>query len=136
MGDPTGTKDVDFVLLPRMSTLESKSLPRMAPPLIESQYMQIYPIILCKHPPAEIADAATYSMRGVYRIKRNLYCFGTIKAPLNGVRRPQSIIPLILDALCEHLLGIPGLYYYEMVDFMRTHFQFYVISIKCVIKYD
>jgi hypothetical protein len=135
-GDPTGTKDVDFVLLPRTSTLESKSLPRMALLLTESQHTQIHPIILRKHPPAEIADAATCSMRGVYRIKRNLRCFGTTKAPSNGVGRPRSIIPPILDALCEHLLGIPGLYHYEMVDFVRTYFQFHVISIKCVIKYD
>jgi len=136
ISDPTGTKDVDFILLPRPSTLENKSLPRMALPLTESQHTQIHPIILRKHPPTEIADAATYSIRSVYRIKRNLRYFGTTKAPSNSVRRPRSIIPPILDTLCEHLLRIPGLYHHKMVDFMRTHFQFHVISIKCVIKYD
>ena len=82
----------------------------MAPPLAKSQHKQIYAIILCKRPPAEIADAATYSTRGVFRIQRKLCYFSSTKAPSNGVGRPRSIIPLMLDTLCKHLLEKPKLY--------------------------
>jgi|SRR5450432_1021916 len=94
-----------------------KSLPRMAPPLAESQHAQINAMILRERPLAEIADAATCSIRGVYRIKRKLRRSSTTKAPSNSVGRPRSITPPILDALCEHLLENPGLYYDEMVEF-------------------
>jgi hypothetical protein len=71
---------------------------------------------------AEIADGAGCSTRAIYRINKNLRCFGSTKAPSNGVGRPRSITPLMLDALCEHLLKNPGLYQHEMADFLWNHF--------------
>jgi hypothetical protein len=56
-------------------------------------------------------------IRAIYRLKKNLRCFGSTKAPPNGVGRPRSITPPMLDALCKHLLDKPWLYQDEMVDF-------------------
>jgi hypothetical protein len=116
--------------------LKSRSLPRMAPPLAKSQHEQIQAMILRKRPPAEIADAASCSKRGVFRIKRKLRCFGTTKAPSNGVGRPRSITPEMLDALCKHLLDKPDLYHHEMVDFVWNRFQVHVTvsSIRRALK--
>ena len=94
-------------------------------------------MILRKRPPAEIADAATCSTRGVYRIKRRLRIFGTTKAPSNSAGRPRSVTPPMLDALCEHLLDNPGLYHHEMVDFVWDKFRVLVTvsSIKRALNY-
>jgi hypothetical protein len=94
----------------------------MAPNLAESQHVQICDMILSERPTAEIADVAGCSTRAIYRINKNLCCFGFTKAPSNSVGRPRSITPPILDALCEYLLKKPRLYQYEMVDFVWVHF--------------
>jgi hypothetical protein len=88
----------------------------MAPPLAESQHAQIRAMTLRKRPPAKIADAATCSERGVYRIQKKLRCFDSTKAPSNSVGRPRSITPEVLDALYEHLIDNPELYQHEIVD--------------------
>jgi transposase len=111
-------------------SLESKSLPRIAPKLAASQHVQIHDIIRCRRPTAEIADVAHC---GIYRIKRNIRCFGSTKAPSNSVGRPRSITPEILDTLCEHLPEKPDLYHHEMVDFVWSHFQVY-ITISSIIR--
>jgi len=36
----------------------------------------------------EIADVAGCSLRAIFRIKKNLRCFGSTKAPPNGVGQP------------------------------------------------
>jgi transposase len=96
----------------------------MAPNLAESQHAVISDMSRSKLFKAnEIAEVASCNPRSIYRINKNLRCFGSTKAPLNGVGRPRSITPPILDALCEHLLEKPGLYQDEMVDFLRIHFQ-------------
>jgi transposase len=79
-------------------------------------------MILSNCPAAEIADDVGCSERAVYRIKKKLRCFGSTKAPSNGVGRPRSITTPILDALCEHLLEKPELYQHEMVDWVWNHF--------------
>jgi hypothetical protein len=91
--------------------LESYSLPRMAPNLAESQHALIKDMSHSKQFKAEeIADVARCSPRAIYRIKKNHCCFGSTKALSNGVGRPRSITPLMLDALCKHLLDKPWLY--------------------------
>jgi len=60
----------------------------MAPNLAESQHAQIRDMILSERPTAEIADVAGCSMRAIYRINKNLRCFGSTKAPSNGVGQP------------------------------------------------
>jgi transposase len=83
-------------------------------------------MILRKRPPAEIADAASCSIRGVYRIKRKRRRSSTTDTPSKRVGRPRSITPPVLDALCEHLLENPGLYHHEMVEFVWSRFQVHV----------
>jgi transposase len=100
----------------------------MAPILAESQHAQIHDMILSERPTAEIADAVGCSPRAIYRIKKNLRCFGSTKAPPNGVGRPRSITPPMLDALCKHLVVKPWLYLDQMVDFLWIHFQVYVTT--------
>jgi transposase len=63
------------------------------------------------------------SPRGVRRIKQNLHFYGKTKAPSNGVGRPRSVTPPMLDALCEHLLEKPGLYLDEMELFLWDEFE-------------
>lgn len=106
--------------------LEHSSLPRMAPNLAESQHAQIRDMILSSRPPAEIADVVGCSERSVFAIQSNLRHFGSTKAPSNSVGRPRSIIPLILDALCEYLLEKPDLYRDEMVLFVLDEFNTHV----------
>jgi hypothetical protein len=98
----------------------------MAPNLAESQHAMIGDMshsMLFKA--NEIADVAGCSPRAIFRIKKNLRCFGSIKALPNGVGGPRSITPPMLDALCKHLLDKPWLYQDEMVDFLWTHFAKY-----------
>ena len=104
-------------------SLKVHSLPRMAPNLAESQHAQIRDMLLSNCPPAEIADAVGCSKRSVFAIKSNLRSFGSTKAPSNGVGRPRSITPPMLDALCEYLLEKPGLYRDEMVLFLLDEFK-------------
>jgi transposase len=78
-------------------------------------------------PPTEIANVIGCSKRTVYAIQSNLHYFGSIKAPLNGVGRPRSITPPILDALYKYLLEKPDLYRDEIVLFVLDEFNAHVI---------
>ena len=104
-------------------SLKVNSLPRMAPNLAESQHAQIRDMLLSDRPPAEIANVVGCSKRSVFAIKSNLRSFGSTKAPSNGIGRPRSITPPMLDALCEHLLEKPSLYRDEMVLFLLDEFK-------------
>jgi hypothetical protein len=67
---------------------------------------------------AQIADAAECSARSVTTIRSNLRQFGDTRAPSIRAGRPRSITPLMLEALCDHLLEKPGLYLDEMALFL------------------
>jgi transposase len=99
----------------------------MAPNLAESQHAQIRDMILSNRPTAEIADVTGCSERSVFAIQSNLRYLGSTKAPSNGVGRPRSITPPMLDALCEYLLEKPDLYRDEMVLFVLDEFNTHVI---------
>jgi transposase len=98
----------------------------MAPNLADSQHVQIYDMTLSNCPPAEIAKDVGCSERAVYAIQSNLRHFGSTKAPSNGVGRPRSVTPPMLDALCEYLLEKPDLYRDEMVLFVLDEFNTHV----------
>lgn len=85
--------------------------------------MQIHDITLSNCPPAKIADVVGCSERFVFAIQSNLRHFGSTKAPSNGVGRPRSITPPMLDALCEYLLEKPNLYRDEIVLFLLDEFN-------------
>lgn len=95
----------------------------MAPNLAQSQHEQIRDMILSKSlTTAQMAEVAGCSDRSIRAIRSNLRCFGTTKAPRNGVGRPRTITPPMLQALCEHLLEKPELYQDEMVVFLWDEF--------------
>jgi hypothetical protein len=77
----------------------------MAPNLAASQHELIRDMILSNVlTTAQMADVAGCSDRSIRHIRSNLECFGTTRAPFNGVGRPRSITPPMLRALCEHLI--------------------------------
>lgn len=96
----------------------------MAPNLAASQHDLIRDMILSNSlTTAQMADAAGCSERSVRHIRSNLRCFGTTRAPFNGVGRPRSITPQMLRALCEHLIEKPELYQEEMAVFLWDEFE-------------
>jgi hypothetical protein len=96
----------------------------MAPNLAASDHALIRDMILCSSlTTAQRANAAHCSDRSVRHIRSNLRCFGTTRAPFNGVGRPRSITPPMLRALCEHLIEKPGLFQDEMAIFLWDEFE-------------
>src|SRR2546429_8662725 len=53
-----------------------------------------------------------------------------LKPPSNGVGRPRSVTPPMLDALCEHLLEKPNLYQDEMAIFLWDEFEVLVTTLS------
>lgn len=70
-----------------------------------------------------MADVAECSERTIKNIRRNLRLFGTVHAPPTRTGRMRSITPLMVNALCDHLLEKPGLYLDEMAVFLWDEFQ-------------
>jgi len=62
------------------------------------------------------------------RIRSNLRSFGATKALSNGVGRPRSITPPILDTLREYLLENPELYLDKMAVFLWDEFEVLVTT--------
>jgi hypothetical protein len=83
----------------------------MALNLAASQHHLIRDMILDRTlTTTQIATNAGCSERSIKAIKSNLAHFNSTRAPANGVGRRRSITPLMLGALCEHLLEKPGVY--------------------------
>jgi hypothetical protein len=95
----------------------------MAPNLALSQHKQIRDMIISKFANAAIARTVRCSTRSVQTIRSNLRCFGTTKAPPNGVGRRRTITPPILNALLEQLIQKPELYQDEMAVFLYNEFE-------------
>lgn len=70
-----------------------------------------------------MAEAAGCSKRSIITISANLRMFGDVRAPLIPGGRPPVITPLILEALCDHLLEKPDLYLDEMAEFLYDEFD-------------
>src|SRR3954454_23336223 len=71
----------------------------------------------------QIAEDVECSERSVKGIRSNIRYYGATRAPPNGGGRPRSMTPLMIEALCEHLLEKPGLYLEEMVIFLWDEFD-------------
>jgi hypothetical protein len=69
----------------------------MAPNLALSQHEQIRDMIISKFANATIARTVRCSTRSVQTMRSNLRCFGTTKAPPNGVGRRRTITPPMLS---------------------------------------
>lgn len=100
----------------------------MAPNLALSQHEQIRDMIFSKCTNATIARTACCSTRSVRKIRSNLRCFGTTKAPPNGVGRRRTITPPMLSALLEQLIEKPELYQDEMAIFLYDEFDVVVTT--------
>lgn len=72
---------------------------------------------------AQIAEAAHCTSRSVSTIRSNLRCFGSARAPANGIGRRRTITPPMVEALRERLLEKPDLYQDEMVVFLWDEFR-------------
>jgi transposase len=96
----------------------------MAPNLAASQHAMIHDMLLDGSLKAvQIAAAAGCSDRAIRRIRFNVRCFGTTKAPPNGVGRRRRITPVMLEALRERLIEKPGMYLDEMIVFLWDDFR-------------
>lgn len=73
-----------------------------------------------------MAYAADCSKQSIVRIRSNLKVFGNVRAPRNGIGRPRSITPPMLEALREHLTEKPTLYQDEIALFLWGEFGKYM----------
>ncbi|KAJ5640336.1 uncharacterized protein N7484_008198 [Penicillium longicatenatum] len=73
-----------------------------------------------------MAEAAECSERSIINLRNNLHQFGNIRAPPTRVGRRRSITPLMLEAICDHLLEESGLYVDEMALFLWDGFHIQV----------
>jgi transposase len=100
----------------------------MAPNLVLSQHEQIRDMTISKFTNATIARTVRCSTCSVQNIRSNLRCFGTTKAPLNGVGRRRTITPPMLSTLLEQLIEKPELYQDEIVIFLYDKFDVLVTT--------
>jgi hypothetical protein len=59
----------------------------------------------------------------VRRIRANMRCYGSTKAPPNGVGRRRTLSPPMLTALLDRLAVKPNMYRDEMVEFLEKEFE-------------
>jgi transposase len=95
----------------------------MAPHLSPSKIQLICDMASCGMSISKTADAAECSKQAVKYIRSNLRVFGSPRAPLAQGGRARLITPVMLEALCEHLLEKPGLYLNEMAVFLWDEFN-------------
>lgn len=103
----------------------------MAPNLAASQHDQIRDMILSKSlTDTQIADVAGCSTRSIRAIRSNLRCFGTTKAPSNGVGRPRCLTPPMRQALRVYLLDKPDRYLHELANLLQDDFDVVVTTVN------
>jgi len=96
----------------------------MAPNLAKSTLVLIHDMIANNElTTSQISKAAGCSKRAIFRIRSNLRLFGSVKTPPIKPGRPQSITPIMLEVLCDHLLDKPDLYLHEMEFFFLDEFE-------------
>ncbi|KAL2700391.1 hypothetical protein AAEP93_008914 [Penicillium crustosum] len=96
----------------------------MAPNLAASKHELIYDMIHSGElSVSQMAKAAGCHRSTILRISSNIKDFGSVKAPPNKGGRPRSISPVMLTALCDHLLERPNLYLDEMAIFLWDEFE-------------
>jgi transposase len=95
----------------------------MAPRLAPSQLVMIRGMISSKSlTTSQMAEAAGCSKLSIITISTNLNVWRR-PSPLIPGGRPRMITPVMLEALCEHLLEKPGLYLDEMAEFLHDEFD-------------
>lgn len=95
----------------------------MAPNLAPSKHELIYDMIHSGELSiSQMAQAAGCNRSTILRISSNIRIFGSVKAPPNKGGQPRSITPIMLEALCDHLLEKPNIYLDEMAIFLWDEF--------------
>ena len=101
----------------------------MAPRLAESQLEMIEAMIHDKSlNDKQRAKNAGCSTRAIRRIRLNMNCFGSARAPPITSGRPRSITPSMLQALCDRLVEKPYMYQDEMAVFLWDEFEIMVTT--------
>ena len=96
----------------------------MAPTLGSSQIEATDMMIAVGHLKAvNMANVVDCHERTIRRLRTNKRLFGNVKAPLGKGGRPRSLNPVMVKSLCDHLLGKPNLYLYEMAEFIWYVFE-------------
>ncbi|OQE62925.1 hypothetical protein PENNAL_c0256G04169 [Penicillium nalgiovense] len=96
----------------------------MAPNLAPSKHELIHDMLRSGElSMSQMAKAAGCNKRTILRISSNIRTFGSVKAPPNKGGRPRSISPVMLEALCDHLIEKPSLYLDEMALFLWDEFD-------------
>lgn len=72
---------------------------------------------------SQIAQEAKCSERSVTNIRRKMRLFGSARSPPVRVGRPETVTPVMLDALCDHLTEKPTLYVEEMAVYLWDEFD-------------
>lgn len=101
---------------------------QMAPPLAESQRVRMRHMNASKNlfTANQIARVAECSFRTVYGSRNRAKA--TRRASSQGVGRPRTVTPRMIDALREHLRDQPTLYLDEMVRFLWNKFGVFVTT--------
>ena len=95
----------------------------MAPNLAPSKHKLIYDMIHSGELSiSQKAQAAGCNRSTILRISSNIRMFGSVKAPPKRGGRPRSVTPVMLEALCNHLVEKPTLYLDEMTIFLWDQF--------------
>ena len=81
----------------------------------------------------QMAEAAGCNERMIRRLRSNMRQFGSVKAPPNKRGRPRTLTPVMIQALCDHLIEKPYLYLDEMVLFIWDEFQ-KKVTISCLCR--
>ncbi|RYC79043.1 hypothetical protein BFJ63_vAg18078 [Fusarium oxysporum f. sp. narcissi] len=95
----------------------------MAPNLAACQHALIHDMILAGYKNAVVARTANCRASSVRRIRANMRCYGSTKAPSNGVGRRRFLTPPMLTALLDRLAVKPNMYRDEMVEFLEKEFE-------------
>ncbi|KAF4333374.1 transposase [Fusarium beomiforme] len=95
----------------------------MALNLAACQYALIYDMILAGFKNAVIARTANCRASSVARIRTNMRCYGSTKAPPNGVGRRRLLSAPMLTTLLDRLAVNPNMYRDEMVEFLEKEFE-------------
>lgn len=72
---------------------------------------------------SQMVEAAGCSKCSIITIRANRQMFGDARAPLISGGHPRVITPVMLEALCDHLLEKPDLYLDEMAEFLCNEFD-------------
>jgi transposase len=111
----------------------------MAPNLAASTLTLIHDMIVSNELTVpQMAEAAGCNERTIRRLRSNMRLFGSLKAPPNRRGRPRNLTPVMIQALCDHILEKPYLYLDEMVIFIWDEFQVQVTisSISRALKHE